>query len=191
MKRILIAFLGSALVFLLMTGCDASELSAVLQNVQEGESQQDDDFLSAHIDRVIDGDTMKVTIGKKADTIRLLLVDSPETKKPDTPVQPFGLEASAFSKKMLTGKDMKLEIDTSERDKYDRLLVYLWLDEVMFNELLVEKGFARVAYVYEPNTKYEDRYRAAEQLAKKEKIGIWSLPDYVHTDGFYLRKKAS
>lgn len=99
-------------------------------------------------------------------------------------MQPFGPEASQFAKETLEGKEVELEFDVSERDKYGRLLAYVWIDGKMFNEMLLEKGLARVAYVFAPNTKYVDRFYEIQKKAQKEGIGIWSIENYVQEDGF-------
>jgi micrococcal nuclease len=142
-------------------------------------------FIPAKITKVIDGDTMDVSIDGKEDKIRLLLVDTPETHDPDKPVQQFGPEATKFATDTLEGKDVKLEKDVSDRDKYGRLLVYLWLGDKMFNEMLLEKGFARVAYVYPPNTKYVNEFRKIQEKPQQSGIGIWSIKNYVQNDGFH------
>lgn len=148
------------------------------------DTQETTERIKAEITRVVDGDTMKVAIGDKEETIRLLLVDTPETKHPDLPVQPFGPEASQFAKEQLENKQVQLELDVSERDKYGRLLVYLWKDDVMFNELLLQEGLARVAYVYPPNIKYVDQFREIQQEAQQQEIGIWSIENYATEDGY-------
>lgn len=146
------------------------------------------DLIDAEVTRVVDGDTMKVQIGKKEETIRLLLVDTPETKDPNKPVQPFGKEATAYAVKNLDGKSVKLELDVSERDRYGRLLVYLWIGDKLFNEMLLKNGLARVA-VYQPNVKYVDQFRAVQKTAQKAGINIWSLENYVQDDGFQSPEK--
>lgn len=118
----------------------------------------DKKLIDANINRVIGGDTLEVTIGGKKETVRMILVDTPETKKPNTPVQPFGLEASAFTKETLEGKNVKLEHDVSERDQNKCLLYYVYIGDTMFNETLLEKGLARVA-VFPPDIKYVDQFR--------------------------------
>jgi len=139
----------------------------------------------ATVERVIDGDTLKVHIGKKEETVRLLLVDTPESVHPTKPVQPFGPEASAFVKSLLPrGTKVELELDVRERDKYGRLLAYVWLGKTMVNELLLEKGYARVAYVFEPNTKYVDEFRHIQEKARKKRLNIWSIEDYATDRGF-------
>ncbi|GIP34155.1 thermonuclease family protein [Paenibacillus sp. J2TS4] len=75
-------------------------------------------------------------------------------------------------------------MDVSERDKYGRLLAYLWVDDRMFNEMLLERGLARVAYVYPPNIKHVDRFRGIQKEAQQQGIGIWSIEDYAREDGF-------
>lgn len=160
-------------------------------NTQEQPSQTKEveestnlNLIDAKVERVIDGDTVKVNINGKEETLRLLLVDTPETVHPNKPVQPFGKEASDFAKETLNGKNVGLEIDVSERDKYGRLLVYLWLDGKMFNEMLLETGLARVAYVYVPNIKYVDQFREIQREAQEKGLGIWSIENYVQEDGF-------
>lgn len=142
-------------------------------------------WIAAHITRVVDGDTMEVSYNGKQDTIRLLLIDTPETHKPNTPVEPFGPEASAYAEQVLAGRDVKLELDGPQRDKYGRLLCYLWVGDQLFNKMQIEKGYARVAYVYDPPYKHYDELVAAEQKAKSAGIGIWSIPGYVTDEGYH------
>ncbi|MGP4079717.1 thermonuclease family protein [Pseudalkalibacillus sp. R45] len=137
------------------------------------------------VTKVVDGDTFKVNFEGKEETIRLLLVDTPETVHPSKPVQPFGKEASKFMKEKLAGKRVELELDVSERDKYGRILAYAYdLEGNMLNEMLLEKGLARVAYIFPPNTKYVDRFQKIQRNAQKKETGIWSLENYVTEDGF-------
>ncbi|WP_035098415.1 thermonuclease family protein [Anoxybacteroides tepidamans] len=141
--------------------------------------------IPAVVDRVIDGDTLKVAIGKREETVRLLLVDTPESVHPTKPVQPFGPEASQYVKKLLPkGTKVELELDVRERDRYGRLLAYVWIGKQMLNELLLEKGYARVAYVFEPNTKYVDEFRQIQETARKKKLNIWSIENYATDRGF-------
>ncbi len=145
--------------------------------------------IPAKVVRVVDGDTMKVSFtegGKvKEETIRLLLVDTPESVDPEKPVQPFALDASNYAKTMLTGKDVQLELDVSERDKYGRLLCYLYIGDKMFNELLLENGYARVAYIYPPNVKYVDQFREIQKTAQQKGVNIWSVENYAQVDGYH------
>lgn len=141
--------------------------------------------LVATVSRVVDGDTINIKVNGKEETVRLLLVDTPETVHPSKPVQPFGPEASKLAKETLTpGKQVEIEIDISERDKYGRFLCYLYIDGKMFNELLLEKGLARVAYVYAPNTRYVDQFYNVQKQAQAKEIGIWSIENYATDQGF-------
>lgn len=157
------------LAFFLLAGCGRDHTS---------------NLLNAEVTKVVDGDTLQVMIDGKKETIRLLLVDTPETVHPTKPVQPFGPEASDFLKEKLNGEEVQVELGIGERDKYGRLLAYVYLHDQMINKLLLEKGFARVAYVFEPNTKYVDEFYNIQKHAQQEEIGIWSLENYATDDGF-------
>jgi endonuclease YncB( thermonuclease family) len=140
-------------------------------------------YIDALVTEVVDGDTLHVLINNKIETVRLVLVDTPETKHPTKPIEPFGPEASKFMKDLLEGKTVKLEKDVSATDRYGRLLKYVWLNDQMVNEILLEKGLARVA-VFPPDVKYVEAFRAVQKQAQEAKAGIWSLENYVKDDGF-------
>lgn len=149
------------------------------------------DRYSVQVVRVIDGDTIIVNFINDEDygeeRVRFLLVDTPETVKPNHPAEPFGPESSDFVKELLKGKMIELEFDVGDkRDSYDRLLAYLYIDGQSIQEMLLERGLARVAYIFPPNTTYLDEFRAAEQKAKEQRIGIWSIPGYATDRGFDL-----
>ncbi|TXC91496.1 thermonuclease family protein [Metabacillus litoralis] len=148
-------------------------------------------FINAEVNRVVDGDTLNVSIDGKEETVRLLLVDTPETVHPTKPVEPFGPEASTYMKKLLTGNKVDIELDVGERDKYGRLLAYIYFEEKMVNKLLLEKGLARVAYVFEPNTKYVDEFYEIQKQAQNKAIGIWSLENYATDEGFNSNEESS
>lgn len=134
-----------------------------------------EDTEQVHIERVVDGDTF-VAKDKNNETvkIRLIGVDTPETVKPNTPVQPYGKEASNYSKEKLTNQDVFLEYDKEKEDRYGRVLAYVWLDKkTMFNEQLVKEGLAREKY-FAPNGKYKNVFEEAESAAKAEHKNIWS-----------------
>lgn len=167
----------------LVVGCD--ELDTLLEdNAAATETKEiATDKEEVTIDRVVDGDTVKVELPSgKTETVRLLLIDTPESIHPEKPDQPYGEEASGFAKKRLKeGQTVTLEKGKPERDKYDRLLGYIWVDDENFNQLMIKEGYARVAYVYEPNTKYIDEFREAEEKAEQEGNNIWSIDGYVRS----------
>ncbi|GEK58338.1 hypothetical protein CHL76_09215 [Marinococcus halophilus] len=146
-------------------------------------SASDVEDTNATVTNVVDGDTIDVEYEGGEERIRLILVDTPETKHPQMGVQPFGPEAAEFTTSELDGKDVRLELGVEERDYYGRLLAYVFVDGENFNQQLIEEGLARVA-VYPPNTEYLDEFEAAEADARSAGIGIWSIDDYVTDDGY-------
>lgn len=125
---------------------------------------------------VSDGDTVKVKVDDKVETIRLIGVDTPETVDPRKQVQCYGKEASDYSKSMLTGKSVGLERDDSqaERDKYGRLLRYIVLpDGSNFNKQLISQGYA-FEYTYSTPYKYQADFKAAQLAASNAGLGLWS-----------------
>lgn len=132
------------------------------------------DKVAATVVDVVDGDTIKVKMNGKTETVRFLLIDTPETVHPTVPDEPCGPEASAFTKKMLPkGTKVTLEFDKDKRDKYGRLLAYVYVGGKSVQEALLAAGLAEVV-VYPPNNKYEAKYRAIEAEAKKAKKGLWA-----------------
>ena len=158
-------------------------------NSEQTASVTDDSkqLLPATIVKNIDGDTVAINVNGKDETVRMLCVDTPETHHPRLGVQPFGPEASDFTKKTLyPSRKVQIELGIGGgRDKYGRLLAYIYVDGKMFNEMLLEEGLARVAYVYAPNTKYVDQFYALQKEAQQKGIGIWSIEDYAKEDGFH------
>ncbi|SCC09244.1 micrococcal nuclease [Fictibacillus enclensis] len=175
--------------------CLLAVLAAACSPVQESSSPDRQSAsikgTPATVTYVVDGDTLDVKFKNgKTERVRMLLVDTPETKHPRLGVQPFGPESSKFTKTQLTGKKVGVELDISERDKYGRLLAYIWIGKQNFNQLLLEKGLARVAYVYPPNTKYVDQFRATQEKAQQKGVGIWSIENYAQKDGFHENSKS-
>jgi len=123
------------------------------------------------VSRVIDGDTIELESGQK---VRYIGIDTPETVDPLRDPQCFGQEASLQNKKLVEGKEVYLEKDVSQTDKYGRLLRYIYLEEsdVSINELLVKEGYA-VASSYPPDIKYQEKLRVAEQEARNNQKGLW------------------
>lgn len=129
------------------------------------------------VTKVVDGDTLEIERYGRTETVRLIGVDTPETVDPRKPVQCFGKEASEHSKNLLTAKQVKLEFDpvVGERDKYNRLLAYVWLDQnTLFNQLLIGDGYAH-EYTYRSQTyKYQNEFKNAEAHAKQSGRGLWA-----------------
>ena len=127
------------------------------------------------ITHINDGDTIVVDIDGKNETIRFIGVDTPEVKDPRKPVQCFGEAASAHTKSALTGKSVRLVADPldSDRDKYGRLLRYVYLpDGTDYNASLIRDGYG-FAYVVFPFEKLEE-YRGLENDARNQNRGLWA-----------------
>lgn len=124
----------------------------------------------AKVVRVIDGDTIEIEGGEK---VRYIGIDTPETVDPRKPIQCFGVEASKKNKELVEGKMARLEKDITDRDKYNRLLRYVWIGDTLINQELAAQGFAK-SYSYPPDVKYQDRFVAAEKKAREDKLGLWS-----------------
>ncbi|MFH0873458.1 MAG: thermonuclease family protein [Candidatus Komeilibacteria bacterium] len=125
---------------------------------------------------VTDGDTFKVSIDGKTETVRAIGIDTPETVDPRKPVQCFGVEASKRAKVLLTGKRVKLQADPTQdnRDKYSRLLRYAWLEDgTFFNLTMVADGYA-VEYTYQTPYQYQQEFKRAEADARTKKLGLWA-----------------
>jgi len=131
----------------------------------------------AVVKRVIDGDTIELDTGER---VRYIGIDTPETKHPSKPVQCFGREASKRNTELVEGKEVLLEKDVSNTDRYDRLLRYIYLpnpdassEAIFVNEYLVEQGYAQVI-TYPPDVKYNEQLFAAQRAAQAENRGLWS-----------------
>lgn len=120
--------------------------------------------------RVVDGDTILLDGHRR---VRLIGVNAPESVKPDHPVEPFGPEASAFTKEFLAGGEARLTFDQERVDQYDRYLAYVWVGDRLLNEELLRAGLAR----WEPNFHYSQsmkrRFRLAQQEAQRMRAGVW------------------
>lgn len=125
---------------------------------------------------VIDGDTIDVDLNGKTERLRLIGLDTPETKDPRKPVQCFGKEASEQARKLLDGKQVRLEAEASqgERDKYDRLLRYVYLEDgTSYNKQIIFDGYAH-EYTYNTPYKYQTEYKQAQKDAEAAQRGLWS-----------------
>lgn len=132
----------------------------------------------------VDGNTAKFRIDGQVETVRFLLIDTPETRHPELGEQPLGKEASEFTKNLLeNAKEVELEYDVEKEDKYGRVLAYVYADGKSVQEELLKRGLAWVGYVYE-SRRYLADFREAEDIAQEKKIGVWQCPGYATDEGF-------
>lgn len=136
------------------------------------------------VDHFIDGDTLAVDMDGHVESVRFVGIDTPETHKPNTPVQCWGPQASAYTKRVIGRSKVRLVSDplSTDRDRYDRLLRYVYLpDGTFLNEMLVKEGYA-FYYPYFPFSKAA-AFAADEQIAMSERKGLWSACHPRPTDG--------
>jgi micrococcal nuclease len=128
----------------------------------------------ASVVETIDGDTIDVRVGHgRVERVRLLGADTPETKDRRKPVQCFGPEASAYTHRRLSGRRVSLETDTEVRDKYGRLLAYVYVDGRRYDDELLRLGYARLLII-PPNGVHARAMLEAELDARAERRGLWA-----------------
>ena len=199
-KKIKTLLLSSVLsLSLFLGGCSSldtilnSNVTQQSEALNKSKSEIPEGSEEASVERVVDGDTMKLNLKNSNEviTLRLLLVDTPESVKPGVDPQPYAIEASNFAKEVLqVNETVYIEYDSgSKTDRYGRHLGYLWYYSKennswqMFNKTIIEKGFARVGYIYSQK-KHLDTLNEAQDKAKKNKLNIWSVDGYVTDKGF-------
>ena len=126
--------------------------------------------------RVVDGDTVVVFYHGRDEHVRLIGIDTPEVVDPRKPVECFGKEASAHMHTLVDGKAVAVELDPSQgtRDKYGRLLAYLFLpDGTNVNLTMIASGYAH-EYTYRLPYKYQAQFKAAEKAVRDQKLGLWA-----------------
>ncbi len=123
--------LAAVLAVLLLAGCRPEQAPRLATTPAERASwpPAPPEAVAARVERVVDGDTFVAAVAGRSERIRLIGVDTPETVDPDRPVQPYGREASSFAKHMLSDRTVRLEGDVEPRDRYGRLLAYVWLPD--------------------------------------------------------------
>ena len=119
---------------------------------------------------VIDGDTIIISTGEK---VRYIGINTPEIHHPTKKVECFGKEASEKNRELVLGKEVRLEKDISDKDKYGRLLRYVYVGELFVNDYLVRNGFANVA-TFPPNVQFKNIFLEAEKEARENGRGLWA-----------------
>jgi micrococcal nuclease len=130
---------------------------------------------SGRVTRIVDGDTIHVAVDGREEKVRYIGVDTPESVKPGTPVQCFAKRASAFNERLLAGERVRLVRDAEERDRYGRLLAYVYRarDGLFVNAALVRRGYA-VPLTIPPNVAHEQQFRELAANARRKGRGLWS-----------------
>lgn len=181
-KILLFLFIIFSLFFL--SGCGQNPIQ-VPETILAKERNSEEYFEKVKVKRVVDGDTIEVNRTEGKEKVRFVLVNTPETKHPTKGVEYYGKEASAFTKKSLEGKTVYLQKDTSDKDKYGRLLRYIWtqmpssqdpdkeeIRKYCFNAKLLLDGYAQVS-TFPPDLKYLDVFLDCEKEARDNSKGLW------------------
>jgi micrococcal nuclease len=123
------------------------------------------------VESVVDGDTLRLANHAK---IRLIGADTPETVMPNHPVEPWGPEATAFTKQFVAGGQVRLQLDREQIDSFGRRLAYVWVDDRMLNEELIRAGLARVRTEFHYSQAMKTRFLRAQDEARAAGRGIWA-----------------
>jgi micrococcal nuclease len=123
----------------------------------------------------VDGDTIHVSVDGRRVKVRYIGVDTPESRRPGTPVQCFAKAASAFNASLLRGRRVELRTDAERRDRYGRLLAYVYRvpDRLFVNAELVRRGYATVLTI-PPNVAHAGEFLALERSARRAGRGLWN-----------------
>jgi micrococcal nuclease len=128
--------------------------------------------LEGPVVRVVDGDTIHVRIGDRVEKVRYIGVNTPEVHHPKKGEEPGGREAMAVNRTLVEGKTVRLETDVQSRDRYGRLLAYVWTGDVMVNAELVRRGYAQVMTI-PPNVRHQALFVKLQRDARDAGRGLW------------------
>jgi micrococcal nuclease len=126
----------------------------------------------AKVTRVVDGDTLEVRLDGRSEKVRLIGVDTPESVRPGTPVECYAKAASAETRRLVGGRRVTLRFDVERRDRYGRLLAYVYRDGLFVNAALVQRGYARTLTI-PPNVEHAGELARLARTARHEGRGLW------------------
>lgn len=127
---------------------------------------------TAEVIRVVDGDTIKVSVEDRIEDVRYIGVDTPESVTPGEPVECFGREAGSFNERLVAGREVRLRFDRERRDVYGRLLAYVYVGPRLVNAELVRRGYARTLTIA-PNDSRAGLFARLEAEAGRAGRGLW------------------
>lgn len=139
-------------------------------------SCRNQDYSQIRVTKIIDGDTIELSGGRR---LRYIGIDTPEVRRKAGnsfiyDPQPFSLEAKDYNRKLVKGKNVRIEFDIEKADRYGRLLGYCYVGDIFVNAELVKEGYAKL-YTFPPNVKHIDLLRQMQKEAHKQRKGLWSL----------------
>lgn len=156
-------------------------------SISEVEEKTGNERFTVEFIKAYDGDTIQATVDGQKQKIRLLMVDTPEMNYQKDDKQPYAQEAMDYTVKLMeNAKKIEAVYDVGpETDKYDRLLAYVFVDDVLLQESLLKEGLAAVRFIHKPNNTFENEFREIQQHAQEAKLNIWSHDNYLQKDGFH------
>lgn len=128
--------------------------------------------LVGRVVRIVDGDTIKVRLGDRTETVRYIGMDTPELHHPTKGEEPGGREAAEANRKLVEGQTVRLELDVQERDRYGRLLAYVYVGDMMINAELVAQGYAQIMTI-PPNVRHQELFLKLQREARLLQLGLW------------------
>jgi endonuclease YncB( thermonuclease family) len=134
--------------------------------------------IPAYVSRVVDGDTIYVVIGNRSEAVRYIGITTPEMHHARQGRDPYGEAAYAANQRLVDAKWIWLVFDVEQRDRYGRLLAYVWVDGRFVNAELVRNGYAQ-ATTSPPNVRYAEHFQSLEHSAREGNRGLWALADRV------------
>jgi micrococcal nuclease len=162
----------AAALLVLLGACDATAAAPAPTAATSADGVE----ANAAVVYVVDGDTIDLAIDGREERVRLIGIDTPETKKPNTPVQCYGPEATAFLRDLLpVGTPVRIERDIVNRDDYGRILGYVYrsTDGIFVNYEIMRQGYAQTLSIA-PNTAYADLFADAARAAEAANTGLWA-----------------
>ena len=130
------------------------------------------DALVGTVVRVVDGDTIHVRVGERVEKVRYIGVNTPEVHHPRKGEEPGGRDAMAINRTLVERRHVRLETDVQARDRYGRLLAYVWVGETMVNAELVRRGYAQVMTI-PPNVRHQALFVKLQREAREGARGLW------------------
>jgi micrococcal nuclease len=129
--------------------------------------------LDGTVVRVVDGDTIQVRLADRLEKVRYIGVNAPELHHPRKGEEPGGREAAIVNRELVAGRHVRLETDVQTRDRYGRLLAYVWVGDTMVNAELVRRGYAQVMTV-PPNVRHQALFVSLQRQAREAGRGLWA-----------------
>ncbi len=135
--------------------------------------EPDGGSVTVKVDRVVDGDTAKVFYGGRSEYVRYIGIDTPESVKPGTPVECFGEESKRFNAERIEGRSVRLVFDRERRDRYKRLLAYVYVGDSLLNAEILRRGYGTTLEI-RPNTARAGQFARIEAEARRASRGLWA-----------------